>query len=205
VARDLYYIRPEGYKTMKGFLIAVMLLTGITGFANTPDTTVTSFEIHLKRKSSDNSLGFNTCTVDRLKLYNTVMQQIKGKISAEQFSSLHQPLVLLKFQEYISEKGQHPDEISYAEAQSLKGHKYNYFVKIYGNLKASTPLNPFEKASFTLKVCVFDSNGRLIAKGRSKSRGKDIAALTTNEDATMSEQQFLELVTDAATELNLSI
>lgn len=193
---------------MKTFLIGMMLLTGITGFANTGDTTVTSFEILLKRKSNDYALGFNTSTIDRLKLYNTVMKQIRSKLSAEEFCSLHDPLVLLKFNEYTNEKPTHADEISYAEEQSLKEHKYNYFVKIYGHLNPNSPLNPFQKTTFTLKVCVFDVNGKLIAKGRAKSTDKSIQVISKTAEegnSAITEQQFLELVTDAASHLNLNI
>jgi hypothetical protein len=181
---------------MKGFLIGVMLLTGTQLFANKRDTTVTSFEIHLKRKSADNSIAFNTTSIDRLKLYNTVMLKIKNQISAEAFCSLHQPMVLLKFNEYTSEKGR-ADEISFGEQRSLKTHKYNYFVKVSGYLN---------KSNFTMRVCVFDARGRLIAKGRSKATGKSMEDLQVDpSDTGLTEQAFLELVTSAASSIHLSI
>lgn len=180
---------------MKGLLIGVMLLTGIQVFANTGDTTVTSFEIHLKRKATGEAGAFNTTSIDRLKLYNTVLAQLKDQLSAEAFCSLHEPLVLLKYQEYITEKG-HTDEISFSEERSLKTHRYNYFVKIYGQLNKST---------FTLKVCVFDAQGRLVAKGKSKSTGKDSQELSEGDFSGMTEQAFLNIVTDAASGLNLVI
>jgi hypothetical protein len=180
---------------MKGFLTGAMLLMAIQLFANTSDTTVTSFEIHLKRKSADASIGFNTTSIDRKKLYNSVIQNIKDKISAEAFCSLHDPLVLLKFNEYTTGKG-HPDEISFGEERSLREHKYNYFVKIYGQLNKST---------FTMKVCVFDAQGRLIAKGKSKASGRGFEDLQSEQVDGISEQDFFNLVSDAASNLEISI
>ena len=192
---------------MKIFLIGVMLLAGIQVNANIQDTTVTSFEIHLKRKSSDETIGFNTTAIDRNKLYNTVIQQLQGKLSAEAFCSLYQPMVVLKFNEY-TEKGRY-DEISFGEERSLKSHRYNYFVKIYGQLNACTPLDPFHKATFTLKVCVFDAQGRLVAKGKSKASGKNLQELTkvqpADPDHPMTEEDFIGLVRDAATTLQITI
>jgi hypothetical protein len=180
---------------MKGILAGVMLLTAIQLFATEKDTTVTSFEIHLKRKSTDESIGFNTTSIDRHKLYNAVINNIKDKISAEAFCSLHEPLVLLKYNEYSNEKG-HPDEISFGEERSLKEHKYTYFVKIYGQLNKST---------FVMKVCVFDAQGRLVAKGKSKAYGKGLSELTSDGSTGISEQDFLDLVSDASSNLEISI
>jgi hypothetical protein len=196
---------------MKGFLVGVVLLMGIQANAVTPDTTVTSFEIHFKRKSSDESLAFNTSSIDRQALYNTVVRQLRKKLSAEQFQSLHQPLVLLKFNEYINEKaGCRPDEITFGEERSLKGHQYNYFVKIYGEFNTRTPLDPFHQEVFTLRVCVFDAQGRLIAKGKSRSSGKDVNPYphAENDDAQttkITEAKFFELVSDAVDHLHLQI
>jgi|GEM_PF-6657561 len=195
---------------MKGFLVGIALFIGIQTYGSTPDTTVTSFEIHFKRKSSDGSLAFNTTNIDRQALYNTVIRQLQKKLSAEQFHSLHQPLVLLKFDEYVKEKDScHPDEISFGEERSLKGHQYNYFVKIYGEFNSRTPLDPFHKEIFILKVCVFDANGKLIAKGRSRSCGKDINpfpnAENTGGQTMITEADFLEIVSDAVNSLHLQI
>lgn len=188
---------------MKGFLIGVMLLAGIPVFANSPDTTVTSFEIHFKKKSSDYSLGFNSCSLDRLKLYNSVMQKIQKKMEVKNLRSLQQPLVTIKFHEYSDEKDGDQKVLSSFEKQAIAGH--NYYLKVCGHLNPSTPLNPFRKATFTLKVFVFDSKGNLIASSKGKSDAKDISDFYKTTDKQISEEQFISFVSEAANKLNLQI
>lgn len=187
---------------MKIFLLVGSLLTGIQAFSETSDTTVTSFEIRFKRKPSDETIGFNTTSFDRLKLYESVISQLRQKLSAEAFYSLHQPQVLLHFDEYLSGNSSHIDEISFGEERSLKGHQYNYFVKIHGHFNGST-LSPFHKRTFTLRICVFDAQGRLIAKGRARSALND--ATNNGGDNTLSEDEFIELVSAAAGNVQLEI
>jgi len=210
----IYTIQGERWlitKDMKGVLVGIVLFMGIQAYAIVPDTTVTSFEIHFKRKSSDEALAFNTTLIDRQVLYTRVIRLLKNKLSAGQFKSLHDPQVLLKFDEYTTEhRSCHPDEITFGEERSLKQHQYNYFVKIYGQLSMSTPFDPFHKEVFTLRVCVFDAQGKLVAKGKSRSTVRDIRPFPNAETreaqaVSITEKDFVDLVTDALTNLHLQI
>jgi hypothetical protein len=186
------------------FLCGMLLLAGLPTIYANPDTTVTSFEIHLKRRSADYSLGFNTSSIDRLKIYNAVMQQIQDKLATNQIMSLHQPYVLLKFHEYLSDKESSLNHISPSEQSELDRHAHNYFIKVSGHLNTSTPLNPFAKSTFVLKVYVFDSTGKLIAKCKSRSGEKDLNRTDDSAEA-ITESAFLQMVSDAAMNLRLQI
>jgi hypothetical protein len=196
---------------MKGIGACVFFLfCGLTLFGNPADTTVTSFEIYLYRKSSDNPIGFNTCSIDRSHIYNLVMEKISGKVDTKNFLSVHKPLVLMKFHDVIGKERHSKNQIANDVMQSMKGHQYKYFIKIYGNLDIDTPLNQFQKATFTLKVYVFDSAGNLVAKSKSRSREKNLASIhntkaNVEENYPVSEQEFFELVTDAANTIEISI
>jgi hypothetical protein len=192
---------------MKVLITAVLLFFCLPLFANPSDTTVTSFEIYLKRKSSDNPLGFNTCNIDRLRIYNLVMEKISKKIDSKNFRSVHNPYVLMRFHDVTGKQHHNKNQITSDVKQSMKGHQYAYFVKIYGNLDIDSQLNQFQKATFTLKVYVFDADGKLIAKSKSKSREKNLTLhnYSDEENYPVNENEFFELVTDAASTLDLSI
>lgn len=192
--------------------IILMVLTGMQLLANpSSDSTAISFEIYLNRKA-DNPLGFNTCNIDRVQIFNLVMQQIREKIETQNFYSVSDPKVVMKFDEYVSTKESHDrNQFTKIDKQSLEGHQYNYFIKICGNLDIDSPLNQFQKATFKLKVYVFDGEGNLIAKSKSKATDNDLSYLKnsksddTEETYPLNEQEFFSLVTDAATSLDISI
>jgi hypothetical protein len=202
---------------MKGLVaFGFLLFCGSTLFGNkltlpgnASDTTVTSFEIYLKRKSSDNPVGFNTCNIDRLHIYNIVMERLSGKFETRNFLSVHKPLVLMKFHDVTGKAHHNKNHIADDVAKSMKGHQYNYFIKIYGNLDVPTAHNQFQKATFTLRVYIFDENGTLIAKSKSKSREGNLAAFQNSpnqeENYPVNEEEFFELVSDAASTLEISI
>jgi hypothetical protein len=194
---------------MKGLAFAFFLLSGLASFGNPSDTTVTSFEIYLKRKSADKPIGFNTCDIDRLRIYNLVMNQISNKIHTKNFRSVHNPLVLMKFHDVSGRENHKISHIANDVRQSMKGHQYGYYIKIYGHLDIDGSVNQFQKATFTLKVYVFDAQGNLVGKSKSKSRERNLSAFHKpngpEENYPVNEQQFFELVTDAATTLEISI
>jgi len=196
---------------MKDLVCAVVfLLTGFPVFGNVSDTTVTSFEIYLKRRSADSPLGFNTCSIDRMHIYNLVMEKIGRKIQSKNFHSIHNPLVLMRFHDVTKKQHHSKPDVANGVRESMEGHQYNYFVKIYGHLDMDTPLNQFQKATFTLKVYVFDAHGNLIGKSRSKSKERyfnvvPASAVANEETYPLNEQEFFELVTDAADTIEISI
>lgn len=186
------------------FICAMLLMAGIPVFPNTPDTTATSFEIHLKKRSSEYSLAFNSCSIDRSKLYNSVMQKIQRKVTVNHLRSLQQPLVTLKFHEYATEKEPNLKTLSDFEKVALSGHNYDHYIKVCGHLNPSTPLNPFRKATFTLKVYVFDSKGNLIASSKGKSSAKTLNDFFRPGEQ-ISEEQFISFVSEAANNIHLQI
>jgi hypothetical protein len=192
---------------MKGLIpIVFFVLAGIPLFGNTSDTTVTSFEIYLRRQSPDSPLGFNTCNIDRSHIYDLVIDKIGRKIDSKNFQSIHKPLVIMKFHDVSGRTRHNKTEVAEAVKQSMKGHQYNYFIKIYGHLDIDKPLTRNQTATFTLKVYVFDSAGNLVAKSKSRSRDKNLAAFQQNinaENYPLNEQEFFELVTDAADTIDL--
>jgi hypothetical protein len=199
---------------MKGFVASVVLvLSALSLFGkingNPSDTTVTSFEIYLKRKSSDNPFGFNTCSIDRMHIYNLVMEKIGRKIQTKNFLSVHKPLVLMKFHDVTGRAHHNKNHIFNDAMVSMKGHEYKYYIKIYGNLDIGSALNQFHKATFTLRVYVFDGNGNLVGKSKSRSRERNLAAFQhindSQENYPVNEQEFFDLVTDAADTIEISI
>jgi hypothetical protein len=185
-------------------LILIVSLQAQIGSCFSTDTTGTTFEIHLKRKS-DNPLGFNTNSIDRKKIYEAVIKQLGNKIHSPNFYSLQNPDVVMKFQEYVSTKTSR-GELSLTEKRALNQHHFNYFVKIFGYLDIDSPLNQFQKATFTLRVYVFDASGNLIAKSRARSIYRDSDIINTQQLAhPVNENEFLELVADAATSLELGM
>ena len=194
---------------MKGSVwVVIFVLIGLPLYANTSDTTVTSFEIYLKRRSADNPLGFNTCSIDRMRIYSVVMEKIGRKIQRKNFQSIHNPLVLMKFHDVNKKQSHSRSQIASGVKESMQGHHYSYFIKIYGHLDIDTPLNQFQKATFTLKVYIFDAQGNLIRKSKSKSRDRHLEILATSpneENYPLNEQEFFELVTDAADTIEIGI
>jgi hypothetical protein len=209
LACDLYSYVCETGIFMKGFIaIVFFLLSASTLLGNPSDTTVTSFEIYLKRKSSDNSFGFNTCSIDRQQIYNVVMERIGKKIKAKNILSLHQPFVLMKFHDVTGRAHHNINHITNDAAQAMAGHQYKYFIKVYGNLNVNHAARLSRKATFTLRVYVFDAEGNMIGKSRSTSRERNLTFhKTSNEEENypVNEQEFFELVTDAADTLEISI
>lgn len=195
---------------MKGLVcVLIFLMTGIPLYGNSSDTTVTSFEIYLKRRSPDNPLGFNTCSIDRMHIYQLVMKKIGGKIKTENFHSIHNPLVLMKFHDVTKKQKHNIGDIASGVKASMDGHRYKYFIKIFGHLDIDSPLNQFQKATFTLKVYIFDAEGNLIKKSKSKSRDRHLEEFTQTtqgeEHYPLNEQEFFELVTDAADTIEIGI
>jgi hypothetical protein len=193
---------------MKGFVLIFLLLSNLVAFGDSSDTTVTSFEIHLKRKSADDPLGFNTCNIDRMRIYNLVMQKIQQKLETQIFTSIHNPMVVMKFHD-VSGKVSREDrkEISKEDKKALKNHSYNYFVKVFGNLDIDSPLNRYQKATFVLKVYIFDAQGKLVHKCRSKSQDKYVGVYKAPEveNYPLNEQEFFDLVNHAADSLRIEI
>jgi hypothetical protein len=192
---------------MKGVIITtILLLLGFILSANPTDTTVTSFEIHLKRKA-DNPLGFNTCNIDREYIYNLVIEKLQKKLNSKNFHSLHNPLVLMKFVDVCGKDDRHPNQVSENDKQLLNKFKYEYFIRICGDLDIDKALNNNATANFKLKVYVFDVNGNLIAKSKSKSREKHLLQLTKSdsENYPLNETEFFDLVNEAADSLNFGI
>jgi hypothetical protein len=190
------------------FSVVFLIFCGLPLFGNPSDTTVTSFEIYLKRKSSDNPLGFNTCNIDRQHIYNLVMEKISKKVDSKNFRSAHNPFVLMKFHDVTGKQHHNMKTISNDVRQAMKGHEYAYFIKIYGHLDIDSQLNKFQKATFTLKVYIFDAQGNLVAKSKSKSREKNINVIqhyAGEQSYPVNESEFFELVTDAASTLEISI
>jgi hypothetical protein len=193
---------------MKGIVLILLLLSNLVLFGNPADTTITSFEIRLKRKSVDDPLGFNTCTVDRTKIYNVVMQKIQRQLESHDMASLHNPQVVMKFHDVSGKsKKKNEKELSKEEFKSLKNYQYNYFVKVYGNLDIDSPMNQYQKATFNLKVYIFDSEGKLVHKCRSQSRDHRVGIYRKAEldNNPITEQEFLQLVTKATDSLEIKI
>jgi hypothetical protein len=195
----------EAGKVMKGVILLGVLLMSLNLFGNSSDTTVTSFEIHLKRKS-DNPLGFNTCSIDRQYIYNLVVEKLQKKIKIENLKSLHQPFVLMKFVD-VCGKDNHKSQISETDKKSLSNMKYNYFIKICGSLDIDRPMNQYSAATFKLKVYVFDAAGNLITKSKSRSRENLAVVKQTNdsEGYPLNENEFFDLVNEAADSIEISI
>jgi hypothetical protein len=194
---------------MKGVIIitVLLLLSFILSAHPTTDTTVTSFEIHLKRKS-EKPLGFNTCDIDRAYIYNLVIGKLQKKIDSKNFQSLHNPMVVMKFVDVCGKSDRHPNQISTSDKQLLSKFNHDYFIKICGNLDIDQSINRQATASFKLKVYVFDAQGNLVAKSKSKSRDKNLLEMrkgSSEEGYPLNEQEFFDLVTEAANSLDLSI
>jgi hypothetical protein len=194
---------------MKGVIITtILLLLSFILSANPVDSTVTSFEIHLKRKA-DNPLGFNTCNIDRAYIYNLVIEKLQKKLNSKNFHSLHNPLVLMKFVDVCGKDDRHANQVSDDDKQLLNKFEYEYFIRICGELDIDKTLNHNASANFKLKVYVFDAKGNLIAKSKSKSREKNLLQFTrTSEEAEnypVNEQEFFQLVNEAADSLNFGI
>jgi hypothetical protein len=191
---------------MKGIVLIFLALSNIALFGNPSDTTVTTFEIHLKRKSADDPLGFNTCNIDRNRIYNVVIERLQHKLETQAFTSLHNPQVLMKFHD-VSGKVSREDrkQVSKTDLQALKKRNYNYFVKVFGNLDIDCPLYQYQKATFVLKVYIFDANGKLVHKYKAKSRDNNVGVYKAAEveNYPLSEQEFIDLVTRAADTLDV--
>jgi hypothetical protein len=190
---------------MKGIVLFFLVLSNIALFGNPADTTVTSFEIHLKRKSADDPLGFNTCNIDRNQIYNLVIERLQRKLETQAFTSLHNPQVLMKFHD-VSGGVSREDrkQVSKADLVALKKRNYNYFVKVFGNLDIDCPLGQYQKATFKLKVYIFDAEGNLVHKYKAKSHDNNTGVYKAAEveNYPLSEQEFIELVTRAADTLD---
>lgn len=192
---------------MKGVIVTtIMLLLGFILSASPIDTTVTSFEIHLKRKA-DNPLGFNTCNIDRAYIYNLVIERLQSKLKSKNFHSLHNPMVLMKFVDVCGKEMRQPGQISASDKLLLEKFQYEYFIRICGDLDIDKALNQHATAVFRLKVYVFDANGKLVAKSRSKSREKNLPLLNepAEENYPLNEQEFFDLVNEAANSLQFGI
>ena len=195
---------------MKGcvyFLIAFFSVQ--FAFANISDTTATTFEIHLKRRS-DQPLGFNTCNIDRMKIYDVVLKKLSAKINLLNIYSVHDPKVVMKFEEYVTSRASSKGYLSLVEQRMLEQHHFNYFIKIHGYLDIDSPLNQFQKATFTLRVYIFDSTGNLISKSRSRSVHRDAAILGSEtvpgeEDYAVNEDEFFRMVTSAASSIEITL
>jgi hypothetical protein len=135
------------------------------------------------------------------------MQKIRTKFETENFHSIHNPLVLMKFNDVTGRENHSRSQAENDARQSMKGHQYSYFIKIYGHLDLDGPINQYQKATFTLKVYVFDSKGNLIGKSKSRSydKVKTFDRSATVENYPLNEQEFFELVTDAANTLEITI
>jgi hypothetical protein len=191
---------------MKGIVLSLLMLSNLLVFGVSSDTTVTSFEIHLKRISADSPLGFNTCSIDRDRIYNFVMEKVKEKLASENLTSLYNPQVTMKFHDVTGKvKRRDQKSILPEEEKSLKNRTYNYFVKVYGNLDIDSPLNQYQKATFDLKVFIFDRDGNLVHKCKSRSRDRNVGTYgkAEIENNPITEQEFFELVNLAAQTLKL--
>jgi hypothetical protein len=190
---------------MKGVILGGLLLLSLACLGNSGDTTVTSFEIHLKRKA-DNPLGFNTCNIDRQFIYNLVLEKLQKKIRMENTRSIHRPYVLMKFVD-VCGRGGRQKEITEADRQMLNQFDYTYFIKICGSLDIDRTLDRHAAATFKLRVYVFDADGNMVAKSKSRSHDNNLVEIdsTTAENYPLNENEFLNLVTKAADSLEISI
>ena len=190
---------------MKGAILAGLIFLSLGSFGNSSDTTVTSFEIHLKRKA-DNPLGFNTCNIDREYIYKVVLEKLQKKINIENARSIHRPYVIMKFVD-VCGRGSHQKQITDADRKMLNQFQYTYFIKICGSLDIDQTIDRHAAATFKLKVYVFDASGNLIAKSKSRSRENNLNEVRSDspENYPLNETEFLDLVTEAADSLEISI
>lgn len=196
---------------MKGLLLLILSSIVISAIAQDVTTLsgITSFEIKLDRRSPSKNLGFNTTNIDRHHIYSVVADVIKNELHAGELQSIHSPEVVLMFDEYINQKKRlKRNAMSSAEISWLQNGKYNYFVKIFGNLDVNNAIKS-PSASFSLKVYIFNQDGMLISKTKSRSTSK-LYTLTDNEmlteaDYPITEGDFIQLVKEAATTLEITM
>jgi hypothetical protein len=191
-------------------LIFFLITYTLSGQSSDANTGISSFEIQLNRPSPNRNLGFNTSSIDRHEIYQLVTAEIRNKIHTKDIQSLHSPEVEIKFDEYISNSGRHRlNEISEAEIQSLQQGGFNYFIKIFGSLDMDGSLNQNPSATFILKVFIFDMEGNLLFKTKSRSKNTNFAVAknthTPKNTHPINEQDFVELVKEAASTLEISM
>lgn len=192
---------------MKGLVLILVFSLVFFGqtFGNAADTTVTSFEIRLKR--NQDPFGFNTCNIDRAHIYELVTDLLSEKFSGSSFKSIHDPYVLLKFTD-VDKAGKSNRVMSTQEKKLLKTEKYSHFVKIFGDFDIDKPFNQYYLARLSLTVYIFDSEGKLIKKSKARSKEKYFphAERTMGDVPTsINESQFFDLVDEAAHQLEIAI
>jgi hypothetical protein len=114
--------------------------------------------------------------------------------------------VLMKFVD-VCGRGSHQNTITEADQQILNHFQYTYFIKICGSLDIDRTIDRHAAATFKLKVYVFDATGKLIAKSKSRSRENNLIEVDSSdtENYPLNENEFLDLVNEAADSLEISI
>ncbi|MBT1702131.1 hypothetical protein [Chryseosolibacter indicus] len=195
---------------MKTALLLILSLMAIQVIAQQTEISsgITSFEIKLDRKSPYKNLGFNTTNIDRHYIYNVVVEAIKRGLHANDMKSMHSPEVVLMFDDYVNhQKREKRNTMSGSDLKILKNGNFDYFIKIFGKLNMNKASQ--NNAIFKLNVYVFDGEGSLISKTKSKARSKVIpfeeSETLTEVDYPITENDFIQLVKKAATTLEITM